>query len=147
MNSKQLNNVSHRNLLLLGTALVIVGSFLPWEIEGDFVSTWHYGIQIFPAFEDNGGFLVSLVGIFIILLTLRPEGFVGLQEKWILISATALFIISAYHIVNYFVRRVASSGTVGAPAIKIGLILVGIGAILTLATATVMNSRESANNV
>ena len=147
MNSKQLNNVSQRNLLLLGAALVIVGSFLPWKIEGDFVSNWHYGIQIFPNFEDNGGILVSLFGIFIILLTLRPKEFVRFREKWILISATSLFIIFAYHIGDWFVRRVASSGTIGAPAIKIGLMLVGMGAIINLATAIVMNSRDSANNV
>ena len=147
MNSKQLHTVSQRNLLLLGAALVIVGSFLPWEIEGDFVSTWRYGVQIFPVFADNGGILVSLFGILIFGLMIRSEGFVKFPVKWILTSAIALFIISAYHIVDWFIRRVASSGTIGAPAIKFGLILVGIGALLTLATATVMNFRETENNV
>jgi hypothetical protein len=74
-------------------------------------------------------------------------GFVKYPAKWIFTSAIALFIISAYHIIDWFVRRAASNGIVGAPAIKIGLILVGIGAILTLATATVINSKESGNYV
>jgi hypothetical protein len=147
MSPKQLYTVHQRNLLLLGAVSVIVGSFLPWEIEGDFVSTWRYGLQVFPVFADNGGILVSLFGMLIIGLMFRLEGFVKYPAKWILTSAIALFIISAYHIVDWFVRHIASNGIVGAPEIKIGLILVGIGSILTLVTATVMNSKESANYV
>jgi len=147
MNTKQLYTVPQRNLLLLGAVLVIVGSFLPWEREGDFLSSWRYGIQIFPVFADKGGMLVLLLGILIIGLVFRPEGFVKNPVKWILISAIALFIISAYHIIDWWVRRLAAHGIVGAPAIKIGLILIGIGSILILATATVMNSKASANYV
>jgi|SRR5687768_11405985 len=147
MNSKQLYTVPQRNLLLLGAALVILGSFLPWEIEGDFVSTWRYGVQILPVFADNGGILVLLFGILIIGLVFRSEDFVKYPAKWILTSAIALFIISAYHIVDWLVRRIAANGIVGAPAIKIGLIMVGIGSILLLATAFVMNSKGSANHV
>jgi hypothetical protein len=147
MNTKHLYTVPQRNLLLLGAVLVILGSFLPWEIEGDFLSSWRYGIQFFPVFADNGGMIVLLFGILILGLAFRSEGFVKSPAKWILTSATALFIISAYHMVDWLVRRVAANGIVGAPAIKIGLILVGIGSILLLATAFVMNSKESAHNV
>jgi hypothetical protein len=147
MNTKQLSTIPQRNLLLLGAVLVILGSFLPWEIEGDFLSSWRYGIQFFPVFADNGGILVFLLGILIIGLVFRSEGFVKYPAKWILASAIALLILSAYHIVEWLIRRNAANGIVGAPAIKIGLILVGIGSILILATALVMNSKDSANYV
>jgi hypothetical protein len=147
MNTKQLYTIPQRNLLLLGAVLVILGSFLPWEIEGDFLSSWRYGIHFFPVFVDNGGILVLLLGIFIVGLLFCSKGFVKYPAKWILTSAIALFILSVYHIVDWLVRRVAANGVVGAPAIKIGLILVGIGSILLLAAAFVMNSKESANHV
>ena len=147
MKTKQLYTVPQRNLLLLGAVLAIIGSFLPWEIEGDFVSYWRYGIQIFPVFADNGGILVLLLSISIIGLVFRSEGFVKSPAKWIFISAISLFIISAYHVVDWFVRRIASNGMVGAPAIKIGLILVGIGSILILVIAIFVSSKESANYV
>ena len=147
MNSKQHYTVPQRNLLLLGVVLVILGSFLPWEIEGDFVSTWRYGVQIFPVFADNGGILVLLFCTLMIGLMFHSEGFVKYPAKWILVSAIALFIISAYHIVDWFIRRVASNGIVGAPMIKVGLVLVEIGSILLLATALDMNSKEPVNYV
>ena len=147
MNSKHLYIIPQRNLLLLGAVLVILGSFLPWEIEGDFLSYWRYGIQLFPIFADHGGILVLLFGIIFIGLVFPSEGLVKYPAKWILTSAIALFIISAYHIVDWLVRRINANGIVGAPAIKIGLIFVGIGSILILATALVMNSKESANDV
>jgi len=56
-------------------------------------------------------------------------------------------VIFAYHIVDWLVRRIASNGIIGAPAIEIGLILVGIGSILLLVTAIVMNSKASTNYI
>ena len=135
-----------RNLPLLGTVLVIIGSALPWEIEGDLVSTWRYGVQLFPVFATNGGIIVSLLGILIIGLVFRSDRFVKHPVKWLLTSAIALFIISAYHIVDLLVRRVSSNGVIGAPAIKIGLIMIAIGSILILA-AFIIYSKESANYV
>jgi hypothetical protein len=147
MTTKQLYTIPQRNLLLLGSLLVIVGSFLPWEIEGDFISTWRYGVQFFPVFADNGGILVLLLSIFIIGLVFRSEGFIKSPAKGVLISAIALFIVFAYHIADWLVRRIASYGMVGAPSITIGLYLVGIGSILLLATAFFVNSKVSANYV
>ena len=147
MNTKQLYTVPQRNLLLLGSVLVILGSFLPWEIEGDFVAYWRYGVQIFPVFVDNGGIAVLLLGILIIGLVFGSEGFVKSPAKWVLTSAIALFIIFAYHIVDWLVRRIASYGMVGAPAITIGLLLVGIGSILLLVNAFFVNSKVSENYV
>ena len=100
MNTRQPYTIPQSNLLLLVTVLVVIGSFVPWKIEGDFVSTWRYGVQLFPMFADNGSVIVSLLGIFIIGLVFRSDVFVKHPVKWLLISAVALFIISAYHIVD-----------------------------------------------
>ena len=145
MNMKQLYTVPQRNLLLLGSVLVILGSFLPWEIEGDFLSYWRYGIQLFPVFANNGGIAVLLLGILIVSLVFGSQRFVKSPAKWVLTSAIALFIIFTYHIVGWFGHRIASYGMVGAPAISIGLLMVGIGSILLLVTAFFVNSKVSAN--
>ena len=145
MKIKQIHTVPQRNLLLLGAVVVIIGSFLPWEVEGDFISTWRYGIQIFPVFADNGGILVLLLGILILGLVFHSKGFVKYPTQWIFTSSIALFIISVYHIVDWLARRAAANGVIGAPAIKIGLILVGIGSLLILTTAFFMDSKESTN--
>jgi hypothetical protein len=143
MKMKQIYVTHQRNLVLFGAILVIVGSFLPWEIEGDFLSYWRYGVQVFPVFADNGGVIVVILGILIIGLIFRPSDFAKRPTTWILICAIALCIISAYHIIDWLIRRIASNGVVGAPAITIGLILVGIGSILMLATASWINFKES----
>jgi hypothetical protein len=147
MKTKKQYSAPQINLLLLGAVLVIVGTFLPWEIEGDFISTWRYGIQFFPVFSDNGGILVLLISIFIVWLIFRSKGFVKYPDKWVFTSSIALFLISVYHIVDWLVRRISANGVIGAPAIRIGLILVGIGSILVLVTTFLMNSKESVKHV
>jgi hypothetical protein len=147
MDTKQAYSVTQKNLLLFGAILAIIGSFLPWEIEGDFISYWRYGVQIFPVFADNGGFIVLLLGIFIIGLILRSSGFVKRPTIWILICSIVLSIISVYHVVDWLTRRIISNGIIGAPEIKIGLILVGIGSLLTLTTALFVNFKTAVNNV
>lgn len=76
MNTRQPYTIPQRNLLLLSTVLVVIGSSVPREIEGDFVSTWRYGVRLFPVFADNGGVIVSLLGILIVGLVFRSEVFV-----------------------------------------------------------------------
>ena len=147
MNSKHRFGIAQKYLLLISAVLVIIGSFLPWEIAGDFISSWRFGIQVFPTFADNGGIGVVLLGVLIILFVSRVDSVAQSATKNILISAIFLCIISAYHIVGWLGRRIASHGIVGAPVIAIGLILVIIGSILALATALVMNSRASSNHV
>jgi hypothetical protein len=147
MKTQKHYSTHQRNLLLLGAVLVIVGTFLPWEIEGDFISTWRYGIQFFPVFSDNGGILVLLISVFIIWLIFRSKGFVKYPDKWVFTSSIALFLISAYHIVDWLFRRISANGVIGAPAIRTGLILVGIGSILILVTTFLMNSKESVKHV
>ena len=147
MNSKKLYTIPQRNLLLLGAVLVILGSFLPWEVEGDFLPYWRYGVQFSPVFADHGGILVLLLGVLIVGLMFRSEGIVEYPAKWILASAIALCLLSVYHIVDWLVRRTAANGIIGAPAIRIGLVLVGSGSILLLATALVVNSKGLTKHV
>ena len=143
MNKQWADLISSRNALLVGAILVIVGSFLPWEVEGDFLSYWRHGIQLFPVFADNGGMIVLFLGVLILGLIFRLGDYVKRPAKWILICAIALSIISAYHVVDWLVRRIVANGIIGAPTIKIGLILVVIGSLLTLAGALFGNSKES----
>jgi hypothetical protein len=147
MNSKHRYTIPQRNLLLLGAGLVILGSFLPWEQGGDFLAYWRRGIQFLPVFADHGSVLLLLFGILILGPMFRSEGVVNDPAKWILASAIALCILSAYHIVGWLMRRIAANGIIGAPVIEVGLIMVAIGSILTLATALVMTSKRLANHV
>ncbi len=139
MNTKQPDAFPKRNLLLLGALLVIVGSFLPWEIQGDFLPYWRYGIQLFPIFADNGGILVLLLGVLLIGLILHPNSLIKHPTQAVLLCAVALSAISTYHIVDWLARRLSSQGIIGAPEIKVGLILIGIGSLFTLAAALFVN--------
>jgi hypothetical protein len=121
-----------RSLFIISTILIIVGSFLPWEVWGDFLPVWRYGIQILPVFVDNGGFIPLLISVITLGLIFRTPNFVKRPTIWIVLCAIALVIISGYHIIDWLLRRIASSGIIGAPEIKIGLILVALGSLLTL---------------
>ena len=139
MNSNQAFTISQRNLLLLGTIMVVVGCFLPWEIEGDFLFFWTYGIQLYPVFADNGGITVLLFGVFIIGLILRSSNFTKTPISWILACSIALVVTSVYHIVDLWIRHIAAGGRIGPPTIYFGLIMVGIGSLINLATSLIMN--------
>ena len=76
MRLQQVIIARQRSLLIISTIMIIVGSFLPWEAWGDFLPTWRYGVQIFPVFADNGGFIFLLISIIIIGLTFRTPSLV-----------------------------------------------------------------------
>lgn len=146
MNTQQVRPTSPGNLLLIGAILVMVGSFLPWEIEGDLIPYRRYGIQLFPVFADHGGSLALLFSALMIGLIFRPVGSVKRPTQVILICAVALSVASTYHIVDWLARRAASQGIMGAPEIKIGLILVGIGSLITLVSALFVNFAKGKAN-
>jgi hypothetical protein len=139
MNSSQAFTISQRNLLLLGTIMVVVGCFLPWEIEGDFLSFWTYGIQLYPVFADNGGITVLLFCILLMGLLFRSSNFTKYPIPWILACSVALVVISAYHLADLWFRHIAAGGRIGPPTIYFGLIMVGIGSLFNLATSLIMN--------
>ena len=134
-----------RSLFIVSIILIIVGIFLPWEVWGDFLLTWRYGIQIFPAFADDGGLVFLLVSIILIGLIFRTPSFVRRPTIWIMPCAVALVIISGYHIIDLLLRRIASNGIIGAPEIKIGLVFVALGSLPTLLTSLGSGEMKQSN--
>ena len=138
MNTYQAFTLSQRNLLLLGTIMAAIGCFLPWEGEGDFLYYITYGIQFKYVFADNGGITVLLFCIFIIGLLFRSSNFTKYPISWILACSIALVVTSVYHIVDLWIRHIAAGGRIGPPTIYFGLIMVGIGSLIDLATSLFM---------
>ena len=121
-----------QNLFKIGIIFIIVGSFLPWEVWGDFLPAWRYGIQIFPVFADNGGLTPLLISLIILGLVFRTPNFVKRSTIRIKRCAISLVIISIYHFIDWLSHRVEYGGSIGVPEIKIGLILVILGSLLTM---------------
>lgn len=119
---------------ILGLFLALIGSFLPWQREGDFISYWTYGIRIYPSLEDNGGVLIVILTLAIILLTVRPIDFIVKPVVWNIMLSSVLVLVSIFHLGSLFFDQAKWSGFVGAPVIQIGLIMVIIGSILLLFT-------------
>ena len=132
-------------LYSLGAILAIFGSFLPWEIEGDFVSYWKYGINIdFSSFsywlrslhvfpiKDNGGLLFISLSIIIYILVFYPPKFLKHLQRWLLACTAILAILSVYHLTSLSLRQLEFLGMIGAPSIQIGLVMVSLGSMLLL---------------
>jgi hypothetical protein len=120
---------------VLGITLTIGGSLLPWQQEGDFISYSTNGIRVSPVIEDNGGFVIILLSIVILMLLLRPFVPEVKSTVWSILVGAALVLDSALHVGSILVHRMGSGGVVGSPTIGIGLIMVCCGSILLLATA------------
>jgi hypothetical protein len=130
---------------LIGASCTIVGSFLPWERAGDFVSFVTYGIRVysvnfkywitgihrFPVY-DNGGTLVILLTSAIILLALRPPRFVKKPTLWKLVISVLLMASSFFFVGRWLTHRLEAPYVIGAAEIEIGLISVMIGSALLL---------------
>lgn len=115
---------------VVGAILTLVGSFLPWKQEGDFISVWTYGIQLYPYIKDNGGLLIIFLTILVVILNLRPPDFINRPLIWCIPLSFVLLLISAYHFYLLILNREIAGGVVGAPAIQIGFVLVLVGSIL-----------------
>ena len=115
--------------------LTMIGSFLPWQRNGDFVSYWTYGVQIYPSMKDNGGLLIVLLTSLVILLTFLPSNSIEKIATWNVFVGLLLIFISIFHIGKLLVIRSNAIGIVGAPTIQFGLIMVFIGSILLLLSA------------
>jgi hypothetical protein len=123
---------SIRTSSIFGVILTLVGSFLPWRIEGDFISFWTYGIQIYPATKDNGGFLFVLLTLFVTLMVFRPPKIIRKPQFWGMLFSLCLVLGSVFHISQLFISQANNGGVIGAPIIQPGLIMVFIGSILLL---------------
>ena len=118
--------------LLCGFVATLLGSFLPWQREGDFVSYLTYGIRIFPVVEDNGGILIALLSLSVLMLILQPLKLIEKPLAWSIVSSLALVLVSTFHVIKLLIDRENAIGVIGAPTIEAGLVLVFIGSILLL---------------
>jgi hypothetical protein len=124
-----------KTLFLIGAVFTLVGSFVPWQQQGDLVSWWTYGIRIYPSIEDNGGFLIVLMSIIVVMLIFHPPAFIEKPLLWSIVLSVALILDSVFHIGKLYISRGDVTMVVGAPTIQIGLIMVCIGSTLLLFTS------------
>jgi hypothetical protein len=130
-----------KTLYIVGAICTILGSFLPWQQEGDFISYWIYGLQIYPFIRDNGGFLIVVLSVILIWLALWAPPTRRMVICRVLFSY-ALLIVSGYHIGKWLIRRVEALGVVGAPSLQIGLIAVFSGSLILLFAAILDSGRQ-----
>jgi hypothetical protein len=121
-----------------------VGSFLPWQREGDFVSYWTYGIRLHPHFKDNGGLLIVSLSMAMLSLAFHFPRFVERPAIWNIVFGIILVLVSGYHIARWLVRRIEANGVIGAPALQIGLVVTLLGSLLLLSTALFHHSKGNA---
>jgi len=124
-----------RKTFPVAVILTIAGSFLPWQRNGDFISYWTYGVQIYPSMEDNGGLLIVLLTSLVILLFFLPSNFIEKTAACNIFVGLLLVFISTFHIGKLLIIRSNAIGVVGLPTIQIGLIMVFMGSILFLLSA------------
>jgi hypothetical protein len=126
---------SLRILELVGVSLAVMGSFLPWEREGDFLSYLTYGIRLFPMISDYGGSLIVLLAIMIFFFILKPPRFTNNPGLWNLILSSILMAISLVFMARGLVHHFSSLGVFGAATLEIGLISVVVGSVLIFSAA------------
>jgi len=115
---------------LFGVVFVLTGCFLPWKQEGDFISMWTYGIQVFPSFKDNGGQLIVFLALLVFILNFRAPGIIKKPYYWRVALCSILFFVSSFHAIPLLLNSTLEDGIIGSPTIQFGLILVLIGSIL-----------------
>lgn len=118
-----------------GAFLTILGSFLPWEREGDFISYLTYGLHIFPTLKDNGGLIIVLLSLSVLMLIFRPPKFIEKPLILSIVASLTLVLVCAFHITKLLISHANAAGVIGTPTIEIGLIMVSIGSILYLFAA------------
>ncbi len=131
---------------IAGLGFTILGSFLPWGIHGDLVSYNTYGIQFFPAFEDNGGVFIVLLCALISWFVFRPPAFLKYPPIWIFASSAGIAMTACFHIQKWIVAYVIST-MIGAPIIKGGLFVVLVGALMLLIASSVYYFRMSRKEI
>jgi hypothetical protein len=119
----------------MGCGLIIIGSFLPWRLEGDFIPIWTNGIRISPSIKDNGGALLILLSLLVVWLAFQPPSKIKKPSLWILTLSSIIFVDIIIHLITVLIDHEAAKGIIGAPTIHIGLILVFIGSLIYLATS------------
>jgi hypothetical protein len=134
--------VRSKTWYVIGAALNIVGSFLPWVRSGDFLSVWTPGISIYwmpavrlyPSVIDNGGFLIVTLSVAIICLAFYVSSLPE-QSTIRVILGVVLVLASSFQIARWLVSRIMANGEIGAPTPQIGLVMALLGSLLLLSAA------------
>ena len=141
---------SLNNLEFIGAALTVVGSFLPWEQAGDFISIvirgvqidfanfkyWMTGIHVMPVY-DNGGVIVILLTLTIILLATQPPKLIKNPTLWNVIVSGVLLGLSLFFVVRWLMHSYRYGGAIGQPTLEIGLVCVVLGSAILLWRAVI----------
>jgi Kef-type K+ transport system membrane component KefB len=125
-------SISKISAFTVGLILIGWGCFLPWQVEGDFVSYSTAGIRVLPSFADHGGTLILLLGIALALLVFKPPRYIEKPDRGILALSAALTLVSTYHVLRWIIDLSGKRGWVGAPMIQTGLVMVFLGSIILL---------------
>jgi hypothetical protein len=130
-----LNSKIQQVVFWIGVVFCLAGVFLPWEIRGDPILLYTYGIQLYPRLADNGGFEFLLLTVFLIfgtLLSPPPPQKAGLGY---LMSAVLLVLSAIYFAGRWFLHNILYTGATGAPVLGIGLLLLLVGSVLLVTIA------------
>jgi hypothetical protein len=128
---------------ILGALLVIIGSFLPWRKEGDFISFWTPGIGIYPRWEDNGGLLPLVLSLAVLWFILQPPVFIKKPVGWNIAFGMFLLVDSCFHMGRLLHDYLPQRTAIGAPVIEIGLWMVLTGSLIALLAAMFQNQESS----
>jgi hypothetical protein len=141
---------SLNTLDVLGAALTIAGSFLPWERGGGFLGLitkgiridvvnfkyWFRGIYEFPVY-DYGGVLVLLLTMVFFLLVLQPPRFIRNPNLWNLIISASLMASSLFFVGRGLIHLHEYSSTIEQPSLMFGLVCVVFGSLLLFSSALI----------
>lgn len=119
-----------KRIYSFGFLLTVLGIFLPWKVEGDFLFQRIRGVQFFPGFEDNGGLVILILSFLITLLYLFPRFIRKIPRKRLYLLCAVLPFLAIYQITCIIVDSARKIAIVGAPALQFGLILVLIGSCI-----------------
>ena len=118
--------------IILGAFLALVGCFLPWKQEGDLISIWTCGIQVFPTFRDNGGLIVLIITIAMIILKFRTPTVIQRPQSWSISLSVILLVTSMVYAFPLLPGFWITYNSPGTPVIQFGLVLVNTGSLLIL---------------
>lgn len=119
-------------LWLFGTVLLAGGCLLPWERQIDPIYSITFGVQLFPALQDNGGAIMLGLAAAIGLLSFKPKKLVDRAEIWRLILSAILLFLSVLYFLRGVLHQIATGNVVSAHVLGIGLVMVFLGSILLL---------------
>ncbi len=122
---------------IIGFVLTVIGSLLPWKVEGDFIPIWTNGIRIYPSIKDNGGLIIILLSLFVVWLAFRPPTFIEKPSQWTVGLSSIIIVDAVIHIIKVMISHEVARGSTGAPTIHIGLIMVLVGSIMLLVTSVI----------